>query len=235
MEEKDIDSYLKVVGDCIYNNPLPLLSIQNPKILKYIDNYLPYSIGMEFECEQSNVYNKSNFKNIPDILDVEVDSGEQRYRIPKGLKGMVCLWNICIQLKLNSICDLYSSNHYHFDFTDVDRDTIQTEENKRWVLKELESWGTALDLKQQNGWIRFFNCLGTLEIRIGEPTFDYKIIIKRLIQGSNISRKLKNEISPELLLSNINKELSLLKDYKQIVENDNLINKQIINSRIIKV
>lgn len=235
MAEKDTDNYLKVMEECIYTNPLPLLQIQNPKVIRYINNYIPYSIGMEFECWKATNYNINSFLNIPDILDVNTDICEQRYRIPSGIKGMVCLWNICIQLKLNSKLDLGSSNHYHFDFTDVNRDEIETDENNEFILNELETWGTALDLSKRSDWTRFFNSLGTLEIRIGEPSFDYHIIIKRLIQGSEISKKLKNQLTPEINIKNINKELALLKQHIADGKEEEVRNKEIIKSRIIKI
>lgn len=235
--EKDTDNYLKVMEDCIYTNPLPLLQIQNSKIINIIDNYLPYSIGMEFECWKTENYNESNFTSIPDIMVVQVDSYEQRYRIPRGLKGMICLWNICIQLKLNSKLDLGSSNHYHFDFTDVSEEfrsnLVQDKNNCEYIINELVKWETAKDLSKKYKWIRFFNSLGTLELRIGEPSFDYNVIIKRLIQGSNISKILKKQYTPELRLKDINKELILLNSYKNL--NEDSLNKEIIKNRIIKI
>ena len=210
--ENDIDNKFKKVEDLIYNYPLPLLNITNLKILEAIEDYLPYSCGMEFECFQKDNYNVSNFKNIPNIMEVIVDTSEQRYRIPKGLKGVICLYEICKEMKNNSALDLRSSNHYHFDFTDIEnKDILCTNENKEFIISELINWKTALNLFHKDSWIKFFNSLGTLEIRIGEPTFDYNIIIKRLIQGCKISKIIKSKCnSEELKVIRLNNELTNL-------------------------
>lgn len=236
MEEKDTDNYLKLIEEAIYKAPLSLLSISNENIKKFIRvNYLSYSIGMEFECYQNDNYSEKSFREIPNIIAVEVDNYEQRYRIPNGIEGLICLYNITIQLKLNSKIDLGSSNHYHFNFTDIDnKEALRTQENKNYILSELVKWETAKDLSEQNSWIRFFNGLGTLEIRIGEPSFDYEIIVKRLIDGCRISRFIKNQSSPEEKLKNINQQLKQLniteKDLNEIDEY-----RKIINSRVIKL
>lgn len=191
--ENVIDSEFAKVEKLILEFPIPLLGIENSKILAAIDSYLPYSIGIEFECFQKDRYDILAFESIPNIMDVNIDSAEQRYRIPSGLKGLVCLYHICMQMKINSELDLRSSNHYHFDFTDIEeRESIKNKDNEKYILDELVKWGTALNLSQQDNWIRFFNCLGTLEIRIGEPTFEYNVIIKRLIDGCRISKFLKD-------------------------------------------
>lgn len=235
MDAKGIDNYLNMVEECIYTNPLPLLKITNETVIKHINNYLPYSHGMEFECVQKKTYNVEEFKKIPNILDVNVDSSEQRYRIPAGLKGMICLYNISECLKQNSIVDLDSSNHYHTDFTDIiNYKNLATTENKEWIIEELKKWETAKDYTYCNNWIRFFNSLGTLEIRIGEPTFEYSVIIKRLIQCDNIARKIKSQISPQHVLRELKKKLAKL----NIVESDVNILKNyesIVNTRVIRV
>lgn len=199
--EKDIGNYLVLIEKCIYNNPLPLLQIKHEGLLNLIDSYLPYSIGMEFECVKSRNYDINHFKNIPDIMAIDVDSSEQRYRIPPGLKGLVVLWKVCEALKINSIVDLESSNHYHFDFTDLtpdERGILATKENKNLINEELKKWNTALNYNHISNWTRFFNSLGTLEIRIGEPTFEYSKIVKRLIDGCRISKMLKSQVVKSL-------------------------------------
>ncbi len=200
MEEKGIDNKFKGIEDLIYLNPLPLLEIKSSLIKEGIDNYLPYSCGIEFECLQKSNYNEFNFSIIPNIMSVQTDSSEQRYRIPNGLKGMICLYDICKLMKEQSLLDLSSSNHYHFDFNDVlnmkdgymysNSSDFITKENTDYINQELIKWGTVKVIN--SNWMRFFNQLGTLEIRIGEPTFDYDIIIKRLIDGCRISKYLKN-------------------------------------------
>lgn len=230
MVENHTDNFKKI-KDSIYNYPLPLLEIKDKKLLEIIDNYLPYSVGMEFECHQKANFSVNCFENIPDIMHVDVDAREQRYRIPNGLKGMICLYNICTQLKINSELDLNSSNHYHFDFTDL-YDFIPLEAfNLKDVIEELKTWLTAKDLTRMQGWVRF-NSLKTLEIRIGEPSFDYNVIINRLLLGSDITKRLKIHIGvsqEEIKLKQLQKELEELKEKSTpILDNVN------INNRIIK-
>lgn len=252
--QENVTDNFKKIEDMIYSYPLPLLNIKSKVILEAIDEFLPYSCGMEFECFMNDEsFHKEIFERIPDIMEVIVDPSEQRYRIPKGLKGMVCLYNICEQMKIHSALDLRSSNHYHFDFTDIfinditfkygdaicnDNNSIINKENRNYILKELETWETATDLTKQENWIRFFNPLGTLEIRIGEPTFDYDIIIKRLIQGCKISKYIKdiyNATYEEKRLIRLNQELqNLSEEDKKVISPVNEIKMQ-LKSRINKI
>lgn len=205
-QENDTDNFKKV-EEAIYSYPLPLLSIKNESIIKSIDEYLPYSVGMEFECFKKPSYKEIDFFTIPDIMDISTDSSEQRYRIPSGLKGLVCLYNISQALKKNSELDLSSSNHYHTDMTDVWEVLMKDEPPddptslkptremfKEYIISELEKWGTAKDKSMSHGWHKF-NSLKTLEIRIGEPTFEYNIIVKRLIQCAKITKYIKDQLT----------------------------------------
>lgn len=227
--ENVIDNEFIRIEKLIYEFPIPLLSIENKEIIKTIDTYLPYSIGIEFECFQKSTYDIKRFKNIPYIMAVEVDCSEQRYRIPNGLKGLVCLYHICTEMKYNSELDLRSSNHYHFDFTDVliKKNECEFEninefiniKNTEFIFNELIKWETAFDLSRKDNWIRFFNPLGTLEIRIGEPTFEYDIIVKRLIDGCRISKYLKdyyNSITNEIKLKKLQEELKLIEEQEKL-------------------
>ena len=235
-DNNDFD--IKVTEICIYTNPLPLLEVINPVLLEIIDNYLPYSHGMEFECVQKDNYDEEVFKQIPNIMAVNVDNSEQRYRIPSGLKGMICLWEICKNMKIHSIVSTESSNHYHTDLTDI-WEGMSYEfkiENIKWILEELKTWNTAINYNQINSWYRW-NDLQTLEIRIGEPTFDYSVIIKRLIQCANIVRRLKSGITniSQHKLENINRELKLLNEKETIKSPILEHQQQIINTRIIRI
>ena len=229
---------IKVTEICIYTNPLPLLEVTNPVLLEIIDNYLPYSHGMEFECVQKDNYDEEVFKQIPNIMAVDVDNNEQRYRIPSRLKGMICLWEICKNMKIHSIVSEESSNHYHTDMSDVweNIDNEYYKSNKEWIQEELKLWGTAKNLSQINNWF-YWNSHKTLEIRIGEPTFDYPVIIKRLIQCANIVRRLKSGITniSQHKLENINRELKLLNEKETIKSPILEHQQQIINTRIIRI
>lgn len=209
----------------ITNNPLPLLEIQDAKIISAINSYLPYSCGIEIECDQPPHYNEEAFESIPDIMEIKSSLFEQRYRIPNGLKGLICLWNICEQCKINLELNEKSGHHYHLDFTDVysfisDKNKL-LKDNREWINQELEEWNYKGTYNhRESSWVRWNN-LETLEFRIGNMTFDYDIIVKRLIHACDISRRLKILAKPYLLNK---EELELEKLRKQLKEQDLLLN-----------
>lgn len=193
----------ELIEDAIYSNPLVLLTVQDESLLQLINDYLPYSIGIEIECPKSNDFNLSAFTSIPDIMDVNITSGEQRFRIPNGLAGLVCLFNICEQLKINSELNPESGHHYHIDMTNgFDQLTNEyVKANADWMLKELDSWGytgkyntRTIELSMSANWVRFQPSFKTAEFRIGNMTFDYSIIVKRLIHACQIIKRLKSPL-----------------------------------------
>lgn len=238
--EKGINSF-ELVKEAIYKFPLPLLELKNDKLLKSIDSIFPYSHGMEFECHKKDSYNIQEFKDIPDIMAVDVDNYEQRYRIPSGLKGLVCLYRICEQLKLNSKIDPGSSNHYHTDLTDVfhlipHKDAYETHPDYVWIIESLKTWNSyrSIESAKQGSWFKF-NTLNTLEIRIGEPSFDYEVIVGRLIQCANIANKIKANLDPvKYKLNKLQEELATLEEKKEAEFAEDEIQK-IINERNIKI
>lgn len=187
-----------IVREVVYNTPLVLLSFTTKDDIEKANNYLPYSTGFEIECDKGELYNENNFKSIPNILAVSNDSSEQRYRIPNGITGLICLYNISIQLKLNSkLTD--SGIHYHIDCNDSDMILIKEklEENKNSILNELGSWEYKGSYNKRNigckgNWIAIRS--QTLEFRIGEMTFDYEILVKRIIHANDIVRRIKRSI-----------------------------------------
>ena len=50
VQEENVTAKLKQIEEAIYSYPLSLLNITNKSLLDTIDDFLPYSIGMEFEC-----------------------------------------------------------------------------------------------------------------------------------------------------------------------------------------
>lgn len=181
--------------------PVSLLSIKDPIALDYINNMLPFSTGFEIECRQKDTYNINNFKNIPDIMDVNVDSSEQRYRIPNGLRGIICLYNISQQLNLNSELNPLSGIHYHVDmtktFSSINNKFIQ--DNKEWILEELETWEYDGSFNSKGiglgyNWVRLSTEHKTSEFRIGEMTFDYSLLIKRIIHCNSIVKKMNTNL-----------------------------------------
>lgn len=193
-----MNEQLAVLEDTIYNNPLALLALENAEEIGLA--VLPYSIGIELECFQKTSFNKDAFLAIPDILEVRVDTGEQRFRIPKGLKGLICFWNICEKLYEYSELNMGSGNHVHCDFSECDFKFIDqsfVDNNKEWVLKELDTWnykgkynGRTLN-NFKGGWAGFRSNKKSLEFRIIEMSFSYSVLLKRIVHICEISKKLK--------------------------------------------
>lgn len=194
-----------LIRECILHSPLALLGFKGREVLEVCSKLLPYSAAFETECNMLPNFSKHAFTSIPDIMDVNVDTGEQRFRIPPGIHGIICLYNISYQLSLNSELNPKSGNHYHTDFTDVwsKIDANFKQRNEQWVLKELDTWGYTGGYNKRyiaNGtgapWVRF-NGLMTMEVRIGEMTFDYEVLIKRILHCQDIARRLKLDLGYE--------------------------------------
>lgn len=193
--------YNKYLEEIVTTTPLVLLTIRNLKDISTINDFLPYSTGFEIECMKGNNYNEDNFKGIPDILDVSNDTGEQRYRIPSGIKGFFCLYNICEQLRSNSELNSLSGIHYHIDMTDCFSKVTQSfiDDNKDWILEELDNWNYKGSFNQRSSgfhrcWAKFSLEHKTLEIRIGEMSFDYQVLAKRIMQSNSIVKKIKDKL-----------------------------------------
>lgn len=194
---------------------------------KVSDYYLPFSIGIEFECVQADHFNLEDFKNIPNIMDISIDSGEQRFRIPSGLNGLKCLFTISMLLKKNSLLNPLSGIHYHIDCTDVYSmfsDEI-VNDNSEWMLKELDSWGykgtynsRAIRFNGGHNWIRFQPFFKTMECRIGEMTFEYDLLFKRIVHLSSIVRRFKEIVNHKYLQTN-SPILLYVDDVNKILQN----------------
>jgi hypothetical protein len=204
----------KNMRTAVFVAPHTLLSLPD-KLKRIANDLLPYSTGIEIECRRSDSYKLLNFTNIPNIISIDNDDAEQRYHIPKGIKGMICLWEVCEQLQTNSLLDESSGIHYHIDMTDVIDNLHKKHEytdkawhritnpiiipNNDWILKSLESWNYT---GKYNDWrcsdirtaVRYSDEFNTLEIRIGEMTFDYEVILNRILHSQRIVRKLKRII-----------------------------------------
>jgi len=183
------------------NAPLLLLTVKDKETIDYFNNLIPYSTGFEIECNWNESYNKDNFLAIPDLMELKSDNYEQRYRIPNGIRGMICLYHISIQLKYNLLLNLGSGIHYQIDCTDSDsynqlyRKQI-LEKNKNWILTELDAWGIPGKgtMREVGYWFRYNSSHNTIEYRVGEMTFDYRILLKRIIHCNSITSRLKLQL-----------------------------------------
>jgi hypothetical protein len=234
---------LTVVEDIVYTNPSLLLNFDQYEKLGLL--YLPYSVGIEFECDQKSTYNLEVFKNISNIMAVDVDNAEQRYRIPNGINGLICLFDLSLKLKEYSL--LNGGIHFHVDFTD--NPECITQENvdchKEWILTELDSWeygGTynkrdiAINSRK---WVRFntYGSKTTMEFRMMNQTFEYSMLAKRIIHGCNIARRFKansNQNVSKIRLNNLlNKLKEELKQEEVLTKNEIEIN-NIVKKRVVK-
>ena len=201
----------------------------------------PYSVGIEIECDKAFDYREEIFKAIPDMMDVNTDDSEQRYRLPNGMKGMICLWNLCDELVKHSLLNLESGIHYHIDFTDSYYEVVQnlTEDDIKFMLTELDTWGYKGNYNSRGvsvtgynyNWIRFQDSFKTMECRIGEMTFHYHLLLKRILHLQSISMIIKERCTVNQGLRKFIKEHKFdepeSKSFREI--------EQIVKRRVIKL
>jgi len=202
---------MKTIKELLLENPLFLED--NPETNEVSDFYLPYSTGFEIECSKSENYNADNFKNIPNIMEYKFSESESRFRIPSGLQGFKCLFNITEALCENNLLNDESGIHYHIDFTDC-FDNITDEVIKEisgYVLSELDTWGykgtyNRREILRSRAWVRVHSTYKTLEFRIGEMTFDYSLIVQRIIHLNKICKVIKKTANLHASVSEIIRE-----------------------------
>lgn len=163
------------------------------------DELLPTDTGIEIECDQNVSYNAAIFEKIPGMVSVQSDAYEQRYRISSGIEGFLACYELSKMLTKHSLLNYGSGIHYHIgigNFINVLNNTVLYE-NEQWILAELDTWtyrgrynARTIQMTGHN-WIRFQVEFQTMEIRIGEMTFDYQLLMKRILHGHEIARRLK--------------------------------------------
>jgi hypothetical protein len=238
------------------NNPIPLsnISVDNEEVINYITSLLPYSTGFEIECSINEKFDTKilnvEFSKIPFILEVIIDSCEQRFRIPNGIKGFLCLYlisqNLCKYSELNPL----SGIHYHVDFNDNTSNLYKQCRTldlnfKENILKELDTWnyiGTYNDRNISFGahWIKLNSEFQTLEFRIGEMTFDYKLLIKRILHCNKLVGDIKKELNgnyaPSVDTFTIEDKIKLIKYFKELrLDNRTLDFNRNVNNQIDKI
>lgn len=172
--------------------------------------YLPYSVGFEIECDMNPDFTlddvQMEFRKIPNILHSDVNDGhEQRFRIPKGIDGLVCLFYIAEKMRKYAFPNRWSGIHYHVDCSEC-YDSFSAEfikKHSNYVLSELDTWnykGTynarACYFSESRNWTRFKSSTKTMEFRIGEMTFDYALLSKRILHCCEIVRTIKADLIP---------------------------------------
>lgn len=188
----------KTVKECIFNAPLLLIDLynKNKQVKKIVDHYIPLSVGIEVETFRKVSYKSELFQRIPKIMEVRVNHEEQRYRIPPGINGLICLYLITRETKNHCELDTKGSIHYHIDMTTI-FDIVNEkfiDQNRDWILKELDSWGKIDDnerniLIDTRCWVNMQTTYKTMEIRIGDMSFDYNYLVKKILHCSSIVRR----------------------------------------------
>ena len=191
-ENINIDTILKTI-------PLAL-DVEDKIVQKLALFYFPYSVGFEIETNTQNI---RIFDEIPYLIANASSVNELRFRIPNGIKGIQCLFNISIYLKKYTELNPQSGIHYHIDCTDVYNlfSTDFIDKYSDYILTELDKWkykGTYNPRKcvfsSSRNWVRFKDTLKTMEIRIGEMTFDYELLFERIRHSSEIVKTLKDAL-----------------------------------------
>lgn len=199
----------KNLRDCVFHNPLAISSL-HPKLIRIAGSYLPYSTGMEIECDVNNlpyshIYTRINRRFLSvGCMSSDVGSGECRIRIPKGVAGMVALYKSTRILKEEFGLNPSSGIHYHIDMTDAPDFTSGSRRMiwERMVIKELEDWDykgyynrkmVSYESKA-HVWLNYKRYMRdtnsfTSEFRIGEMTFEYDILIKRIIHAQSLIKR----------------------------------------------
>jgi len=190
--------YLELLENCMFKNPLALLALKNKESILKVNSYLPFSVGFEIECSpladktiSSAV--KEEFRGIPYILHADVNpNGEIRFRIPAGINGFICLYYISKKLKVWFGLNEGSGIHYHVGLENY---TYNPNKNcQDFILKELDTWQYKGSYNKRSisnfkgNWVRYPTALKTVEYRIGEMTFDYDLLIKRIVHVSSITQ-----------------------------------------------
>jgi hypothetical protein len=195
-----------MVKDAVHQCPLPLVNLDG-KLREFAESFFPNSVGIEIECRPENdEYDYSEFYKIDGIIHIQGDGSEQRFRFANGVKGMVALYKASLLFKDHFLLNPQSGIHYHIDFTEhyekLKGTYIIPARNEgnipelNWMLKGLRNWNYK---GYFNSWvvginknvIRLHPNYHTIEYRIGEMTFDYSLLIKRIITCQRITEKLK--------------------------------------------
>ena len=193
--------------------PLALAYLKESSLIEYANSFLTHDTGIEIECYQNNnfIITESKFRKIPDIISVNFDPSEKRFRIPSGIKGLICLYRICQLAKEHLTLNPESGIHYHIDFTkefelirqQSDSASIRRTfmcKNNDWLMESIKSWNYTGKFNQsifsviKNSSVRFHDGCKTIEYRIGEMSFDYEVLVKRIIHCQNMTKKLSKSL-----------------------------------------
>lgn len=210
----------KMVKGLVMTNPLPLMSEDRlvyskgitDNLVRYINSIFTRDIGIEIEAILRFDYTIDEFyeawNNANLVCSEDSDANEIRIRL-NFYDDSISRCLIDLYLGLEIIKKYYKLNmrsgiHYHVDcpkiFSNPDifyDDNIVSNQHE-WIFKALSSWnynevrGGNARMISIAKWsqVRIHKKYKTLEYRIGEMTFDYSLILKRIVHVTNITNKI---------------------------------------------
>lgn len=187
----------------IYLSPHTLYLLPK-KLVDIANQVLPVDTGIEIEINDVNckLRNFSLFNHC-NLVDINWSIDEFRFRIPSGVKGLISLYDTLEVLKEHAGLNLDSGIHYHIDctqeFSQIVDKYIQNKNGFNWILDELDSWGYSGSYNKRQvssikTWVKLHQGCRTMEFRIGEMSFDYQLIVKRILHCHNIVKKVKRAL-----------------------------------------
>lgn len=212
-QDLEVNTKLDLLDKLVFTNPTALpASIDKELVGNY---YLPKSVGIEIESTftYGNLeYWKDKIKGIPGILDSVGDISEQRFRICKGYTGLVALYEALKLFIEFGRLNPESGIHYHVDFTEFSQEEMRTSffemlsKHENYLLGELDTWNykgkynqRRIATDRKSAWLNVRTYLRTVECRIGEMSYDYTVISKRIFHLTSILQKATNPLNLEVV------------------------------------
>lgn len=150
------------------------------------------------------------------LVDLASEEYEQKFQIPCNTHGYITLYETLEIFKKSCFLNPKSGIHYHIDLGqhvssfgkkypifsatpgyDPQFQIFLLQKGFMFILSELEKWGYKGSYNSKKvspykgpNWVNFRSDYQTIEIRIGEMTFDYSLMIKRILHCQAIVKKL---------------------------------------------
>lgn len=184
-------------------NPSLLLDLQSQNLIDYANSFLTRSVGIEIECTLKHL-NEAEFCDKLLVVEQDHDHEELRFRIYPGIQGLINLYQISKALNKYAIPNLRSGIHYHVDVNHENSEIMQKYKHDfnsyDWMLSIIKSWNyTGTYNAHEVGHfkscaIRIGTSYNTIEFRVGEMTFDYNVLLQRVLHVNNLVDKLVSEL-----------------------------------------
>lgn len=199
----------KAVRELIQHAPLQLLKLKEPKLIAYANSLWPRDVGIEVETMMQEYDSNEVFQHIPKLIEDESSTSELRFRLPSGIDGIISLYQLSQWLIKTQKLNPKSGIHYHIDMTDsiywdkfdenCSEFTKHFLKKQEWLLKELDKWGysghfNTREISTTKRWVRLHKWYHTMEFRIGEMTFDYELLLKRILHCQRLCKMFDNVV-----------------------------------------